>query len=190
VTGQPGFTGLAVGDFLTAMAAAEPAPAGGCAAALGLAQAAALCAKTARLSARQLTAERVGLLTGEAEHIRQAAASLIDEDARAYQAVLEAKRQRASADRMADVLSRAADVPMRIVELAAAAAELAAGLAAEGNPALRGDALTAVLLAQAAARSAAILVRIDLAGAESDARLNQAEQLLSLIAQSAIALTD
>jgi formiminotetrahydrofolate cyclodeaminase len=74
---------------------------------------------------------------------------------------------------------------MRIVELAAGATELAAVLAADGNPALRGDALTALLLAQAAARSAAILVRIDLAAMAGDARLDRAEELLGLIAQSA-----
>jgi formiminotetrahydrofolate cyclodeaminase len=185
MTGQPGLTGLTLAAFLTAMAAPEPAPAGGCAAALGLAQAAALCAKAARLSARQLTAERVGQLSAEAEHIREAAASLIDEDARAYQAVIEAKREQGDAHRVAGALSRAADVPMRIVELAAATTDLAAVLTADGNPALRGDALTALLLAQAAARSGAILVRIDLAGMAGDARLARAERLLRLIAQSA-----
>jgi methenyltetrahydrofolate cyclohydrolase len=185
MSGQPGLTGLTVAAFLAAMAAQKPAPAGGCAAALSLAQAAALCAKAARLSARQLTAERVGQLTAEAEQIREAAASLIDEDARAYQVVIEAKRGRADAHRVAGVLSQAADVPMRIVELAAGATELAAVLAADGNPALRGDALTALLLAQAAARSSAILVRIDLAGMAGDARLNRVEELLGLIAQSA-----
>ena len=185
LTGQPGFTELPVGAFLRAMAAPQPAPAGGCAAALALAQAAALCAKTARLSARQLTAERSGQLTADAEQIRETAASLVDEDARAYRAVIEARRQQAEAGRMADALSRAADVPMRIIELASSAAEVASALAAEGKLALRGDALTALLLAQAAARSAAILVRIDLAGAPADPRLDRAERLLALIAQSA-----
>jgi hypothetical protein len=74
---------------------------------------------------------------------------------------------------------------MRILELAAEAAEVASALAADGKPALRGDALTAVLLAGAAARSAAILVRIDLAGAPGDPRLDRAERLLSLTAHSA-----
>jgi len=185
VTGEPGFTELTVGAFLRAMAAPQPAPAGGCAAALALAQAAALSAKTARLSARQLPADRTDQLAAEAEQIREAAASLIDEDARAYGAVIEARREPAEAGRVADALSRAADVPMRIVEMAAETAELAAVLATDGNPALRGDALTALLLAQAAAGSAAILMRIDLAGMAGDARLDQAERLLGLIAQSA-----
>jgi formiminotetrahydrofolate cyclodeaminase len=185
VTGQPGFTELPVAAFLRAMAAPQPAPAGGCAAALALAQAAALCAKTARLSARQLTAERTDRLTADAEQIREAAASLVDEDARAYRAVIDARREPAEVGRVADALSRAADVPMRILELAAAVAEMASALAADGKPALRGDALTAVLLAHAAARSAAILMRIDLAGAPGDPRLDRAERLLARIAQSA-----
>lgn len=51
--------------------------------------------------------------------------------------------------RLALALSHAADVPMRVVEQAAQVAEIAAPLAAYGNPALRGDAVTAALLAQA-----------------------------------------
>src|SRR5207245_1328432 len=82
------------------LADGAPAPAGGSAAALVLAQAAALCAKCARLSARQLTAERAAALTDEAEQILATAASLIDQDPLAYGAVIEALRRRA--DGLAD----------------------------------------------------------------------------------------
>jgi formiminotetrahydrofolate cyclodeaminase len=186
--GQGGsYQPLPVGGFLDALAAGAPAPAAGSAAALVLAQAAALCAKSARLSARQLTADQAGQLTAEAEQARAEAASLIDEDARAFSAVIEQSRrpagQSGSAEGLAAALSRAADVPMRIVELAAAVARLGVTLAADGNPALRGDALAAGYLAQAAARSAAALVRINLASTPGDPRPARAQALLTSIDQ-------
>ena len=73
---------------------------------------------------------------------------------------------------------------MRLVELAVPVAGLAATLAADGNPALRGDALTAALLAQAAARAAAALVGINLADTSGDPRHARADALLARIARS------
>jgi len=200
VSSEDSYAGLSVGAFLDALAAGAAAPAGGSAAALVLAQAAALCAKSARLSGRQLTASRAAELTAEAEQIRGTAASLIDEDPRAYQAVIEHSRriggeqnrriggerraERSAAGRsdgMAAALSAAADVPMRIVELATSVAALAAVLARDGKPALRGDAITAGLLARAAGRSAAALVSINLAGMPADPRHSRADSLLAAI---------
>ncbi len=186
------YAGLSVGAFLDALAAGAAAPAGGSAAAMVLAQAAALCAKSARLSARQLTAGRAAELTAEAEQIRSAAASLIDEDPRAYQAVIEQRRrlrgesgaERSAAGRSAELaaaLSAAADVPMRTVELAVPVASLAAVLVLEGNPALRGDAMAAGLLTRAAARAAAALVSINLADSPADPRHVRADSLLAAI---------
>ncbi len=244
---RDGYAGLPVGAFLDALAAGSAAPAGGSAVALVLAQAAALCAKTARLSARQLTAERAGPLTAEAEQVRARAASLIDDDARAYRAVLEQTRPRAgesetpgqsgptgpsghtepsaaagesgsagqnrtagesgtagqnrtagesgtagqnrtagesgAAGRLVAALSDAADVPLRMVELSVPVARLAATLAAGGNPALRGDAVAAGLLAQASARAAAELVTINLAAMPDDPRHARAADLLAAIAE-------
>ncbi len=193
------------------MAAGKPAPAGGSAAALTVAQAAALCAKTARLSAPQLTADRADQLTTEADRIRTTAVGLVDQDARAYGGVIEHARKAAAARRDADAraagaeaepadapddqvselmaslaraLSKAADVPMEIVELAAQVAGIAAPLAAVGNPALRGDAVAAALLAQAGARAAATLVAINLADSPDDSRPGRAFDLLAEIAHS------
>lgn len=186
------YRALSVDEFLDALAAGSPAPAAGSAAALVVAHAAALCAKAARLSERQLTAGQAGALTAEAERARAAAAALIDDDARAYRAVIEQRRLPAGPARTAGVaaaLSAAADVPVRIVELAAVIAALAASLAARGNPALRGDAATAALLAEAGGRSAAALAAINLAGSPDDPRLRRAGALLAAIAESAGAAT-
>ena len=182
-----------VGTFLDALAAGTPAPGGGSAAALVVAQSAALCAMAARLSARQLPAKRVQQLSSEGERLALAAASLIDLDAQTYQRVIEATRVArgaapqapGGAEAIAVALSHAADVPLRLVELAVQSARLAGELAAEGNQALRGDAITAGLLAQAGARAAAALVRINLASVPADSRLARLNELLAEVAELA-----
>jgi len=182
---QDSYAGLPVRAFLDALAAGTAAPAAGSAAALALAEAAALCAKAARLSARQLTADRAAALTAEAEQIRGRAAALIDEDPRAYRAVIEQLRHPGGRGRgsepMAAALSEATEVPMRLVELAVPIAGLAATLARNGKETLRGDALSAGLFAQASARAAATLVRINLAASPADPRHSRVDDLLAAI---------
>ncbi len=87
--------------------------------------------------------------------------------------VAERRRQRIDA-----ALSEAATIPMEVVEIAAQTARLAARLAVDGNPRLRGDAITAALLAQAGARAAAVLVSINLAALPGDDRPGRADTLL------------
>ena len=72
-------------------------------------------------------------------------------------------------------------MPLRVIELAVPVSALAATLAADGNPTLRGDALTAGLLARAAAGAAACLVRINLAAVPGDPRHARAEALLATV---------
>jgi formiminotetrahydrofolate cyclodeaminase len=144
----------------------------------------------ARLSHRQLSAARVGELLADAERIGRAAASLIELDAQAYTRVIEATRAARAgaagsadhADALAAALSHAADIPLRLVELAAKVATLATALAHDGNPALRGDAITAEHLAWAGGQAAAALVRINLASTPDDPRLTRADHLLAQLA--------
>jgi methenyltetrahydrofolate cyclohydrolase len=174
--------------FLSALADAEPAPSGGGAAAVTVALGASLCAMTARLSARQLTQELASDLTTEAERLRDRSASLIQADADSYQRVLAERRRPASAgladeaSRISAALSAASAVPMDIMELAASVVRLAARLAADGNPNLRGDAITAAELAAAGARAAAVLAAINLAGAPGDERHARSDRILAEIA--------
>jgi methenyltetrahydrofolate cyclohydrolase len=170
------YLGLPLGRFLDLLAGPEPAPSGGGAAALAVSLAASLCAMTARLSARHLGTAECRALATEAERIAAKAASLIQADADSYQRVLKARRRLGDRDTeqgradVAAALSAASEVPMQIAELAVPAARAAAHLAAAGNPALRGDAITGAVLAEAGARAAAALVRINLAGAPDDSR--------------------
>jgi formiminotetrahydrofolate cyclodeaminase len=97
---------------------------------------------------------------------------LAGEDAEAYSAVLGAKGEARE-----QALSRAADVPLELAESAVEVAEVANRLAADGNPTLRGDAMTAALLASAAARAAANLVEINLEARPEDERIARARAL-------------
>ena len=182
---------MPLGQFLGALASAAPAPGGGAAAALSVAIGAGLCAMAARLSTRQLDKAAAGQLTTEVERIGRAAASLMQADAEAYTRVISAMRSSAGDDpaarelAVAAALSAAADVPMQIAELGAETAGLAGRLAAGGNPALRGDAVAAALLAEAGTRSAAALVKINLASLPEDERHARAKSLVAEAASAA-----
>jgi methenyltetrahydrofolate cyclohydrolase len=167
--------------FLDQVAARTPAPGGGGAAALTGALAAGLVAMAARFSAAQLPG--AGDLAGRADQLRHRAAALVDDDAEAYARVLGAfalpRQDEQREQRIRESLDRAAAVPQEMTEIAAQVAELAARLAAAGNPNLRGDSVSAALLAEASARCAACLVDINVAlgGLPSDRARRAAEHL-------------
>ena len=127
--------------------------------------AAALTEMAARYAADEEVATRAAAL-------RARFLELASEDAEAYAAVLGAKGEERQ-----QALSRAADVPLELAESAVEIAELANRLAAEGNPTLRGDAMTAALLAAAATKAAANLVEINLEARPEDDRIALARAL-------------
>lgn len=157
--------------FLDRIAERTPAPGGGGACAVTIAMAASLVAMAARYSTKQ--AGDADALAAEADGLRADALPLVQADADAYGELLAAFRDK-SADRDARVAAAsesACDVPLRMTDLAARTARLAATVASRGNPNLRGDATTAALLCAAASRSAAHLVRINVAGGGLDPEL-------------------
>jgi formiminotetrahydrofolate cyclodeaminase len=135
-----------LGDFINLVAEATPAPGGGAAAAVTASLAAALVAMAGPQHAERATA------------LGRRASGLADEDAAAYSAVIAARR---SGEPSLDALARATAVPLEIAATAAAIAQLAAEVFRDGRPALRGDAATALLLAEGATRSAAYLVELN-----------------------------
>ena len=177
-----------LGRFLELVASRQPAPGGGAAAAVGVALAAALAAMVARFSADQ---SREALhVTQQADGLRMKAADLAQADGAAYEGVISARRNaRAAADRRQQVraaFSAAADVPCEIARVGAAAAELAAWLAEHGNPNLRGDAVTAALLAEAGVRAAAELVALNLSAATIvDGRAGESSEMVGLASAAA-----
>jgi formiminotetrahydrofolate cyclodeaminase len=169
-----------VGQFLDDVAARTPAPGGGGASAMTAALAAGLVAMAARFSQAQLPG--AAEIAGRADDLRRRATELVTEDGEAYGCVLEAFALPRDAagdrdDRIRAALERAAAVPGEMTQIAAQVAGMAARLAAEGNPNLRGDNISAALLAEAAARSAACLVDINvrLGALGKDVSLSAAE---------------
>jgi formiminotetrahydrofolate cyclodeaminase len=163
-TGPGSFQDLPVRDFLELLAAREPAPGGGAAAALTAALAAGLVGMAARFSKERLTASAD--IARQADELRARAADLADQDAGAFRGVLDAYRRPKEGDggdrhrRIAVALDAAARVPLEVAEIAARVAGLAEAVAG-GNPNLQGDTVAAAQLAEASARSAAALVDIN-----------------------------
>jgi formiminotetrahydrofolate cyclodeaminase len=162
-------------ELLDQIAAQEPAPGGGSAAALTGATAAALLEMAAAfdLARGGPSEKRVKEMRKRGLALRNRLLELADADTRSYQSVLDAmtldpgpKRKRA----LRAALSSAADTPFAIACAAAEVAELAAQAAQAGNAYLVGDATAAAVLAEAATRAAARLVEINLASSPNDPR--------------------
>ena len=90
----------------------------------------------------------------------------------------EAERSRA--------LAVASEPPAQIAEVAADVAELGADVAGSASPAVRGDALTGVILAEAAAVAAAGLVEINVGSGPVLDRARDAERRASKARSSAV----
>ncbi|HWS82516.1 MAG TPA: cyclodeaminase/cyclohydrolase family protein, partial [Rubrobacter sp.] len=149
----------------------------------------------ARLSADQL-ADAPGL-ADRADASRRRVAPLASTDAEAYGRVLEAYRlprepdSETRAERIKVALSGAADVPLAIAEAGSEVAGIAARLVEEGNPNLEGDAMTALLLADAGVRSAAALAELNLSSANlEDDRLGRAKELVDETAATVRRVTE
>jgi formiminotetrahydrofolate cyclodeaminase len=137
-----------------------------------VAAAAALVEKSARLSTRQW-AGAAGALE-RAHALRLESFELIEEDAQAYLAFVDAVRSHQEVDK---AQARTIDIPLRMTRAAAEVAELAVQLAKHGNPNLRADAVVAATLAAAAAESGLTLIAVNLGDARDDARLAEARRL-------------
>lgn len=165
-------------EFVAAISSHEATPGGGAVAALGAAMAAGLTAMAASFSEDLL--EDAASIRLEAEAIGFRTEQLAARDALAYQDVLaamgRAKEDPGRRRAVTEALEAASEIPLRVVEEAQRVNELALVLFEAGNRNLRGDAATAAYFSDAAARSAAALVRINLIEDE-DARVRRAEQL-------------
>jgi formiminotetrahydrofolate cyclodeaminase len=148
-------------ELLDDVAATTPAPGGGSSAALSVALAAALVEMAAGIAEAGDAATLAGSL-------RQRALGLAEDELSSYAPVLEARRlprdDPARGERIEAALTEASRSPLAIAELAADTAALGAEVADGSSAAVRGDAVTAVLLAEAAGAAAATLVDINLGG--------------------------
>jgi methenyltetrahydrofolate cyclohydrolase len=151
--------------FLDAVASDAPAPGGGSSAAVAAALGAALVEMAAKL------ADRADAVTS-AEELRRRAMDLAEHELTSYAPVLAA---RSDEERVA-ALAVASEAPAQVAEVAAEVAQRGLDVAAASTPAVRGDALTGVTLAEAAASAAARLVAINLGSGELVERAQRAER--------------
>ncbi|WP_078491311.1 cyclodeaminase/cyclohydrolase family protein [Streptomyces sp. SPB074] len=168
--------------YLGRLAAREPAPGGGAAAAVHAAQGAALVAMVARYSTgpKYAThAERIAEITTETDDLRERALTLADEDAAAFTAVTDAYRlpkgtpeeKSARSGAIAAALLGAAPPPAALLSLAERIVSLAEELLPLGNPNVVTDVAAAAEAARAAASTARVNVEINLGGIkDTDAR--------------------
>ncbi len=184
----PDYLGQPLGSFLDLVASREPAPGGGASAAVTVALAAALTAMAARFSTEHLA--DANELAARADGLREEVVPLAQADAAAYGRVLDAYRtprddEEGRRRKIRDALTEAADVPLSIAGIGAEVAGNAARLVEEGNPNLRGDAVTAVALAGAGVRATVTLVEINVsAGGDDDGRLARAAEFRATAAAS------
>jgi formiminotetrahydrofolate cyclodeaminase len=160
-------------DVLDELAARQPVPGGGGAAAWSLALGAGL----VEMAARYASLEDVA---AEAAALRARALQLAEIDGEGYAPVLEALRMDeddpARTERLAGALSAAAEAPLAIALAAARVSELAAVALRNGTPHLRGDAAAGASIAAGACAAAAGLVEVDVGGREpADPRVAQAQ---------------
>jgi formiminotetrahydrofolate cyclodeaminase len=112
--------------------------------------------------------------------LRSRALELADTDVAAYRAVVDVRRERdlpGHADRLADALSAASDPPVAIAETAVEVTRLAAGAARRAHGGVRGEAIAAAVLGDAAAAACVALVELNLGGDPGDPRLERVRSL-------------
>jgi formiminotetrahydrofolate cyclodeaminase len=164
--------GLSARELLDAFAAPTPTPGGGSAAAFAGAMGAALLAMVASLpktrSGTSEDAQALGVASSTLNGHRQRLQGLVDEDSRAYEAVMRAYRLPKDPDpsRRRDAiqltLRQATDVPLEVMRITEASARVGAIVARHGNPSAASDVGVGLELLRAASAGAALNVRANL----------------------------
>jgi formiminotetrahydrofolate cyclodeaminase len=171
------YRGLPLGELLEEVSSPEPMPGAGYCAAVALEMAAGLVAMAARAS-RADWGEGRGA-AAQATTLRERIAPLAERNLDAYReaVTLLGGAESTGDESLRDALARAAGVPLEIAEVAVDVVTLAAVVAERGDQAMRADAVSAALLAEAAARAAATLVEVNLGTTSSDERVARARDL-------------
>ncbi len=169
-----------VGSYLNKLASAEPEPGGGSAAALVGALGAALITMVTNLTLGKekyaAVQDDIAQIKASAEEFRGELQGLVTLDAMAYRKVAEAMKLPQESEVQTEdrrrtlqaALKEAAEVPLKIAEAAVKVSQLCLPAAEKGNPLAISDAGAAIVMAHAAAQSAALNVRINLAWIEDE----------------------
>jgi methenyltetrahydrofolate cyclohydrolase len=173
-------TDQTIASYLEALAAREPTPGGGTAAALHAAQSAALLGMVARYSQGpkfESSADKVEQILAEADQLRGDALSLAAADAAAFGAVADAyKLPRASDDEraarshaIAGALATAAEPPATTIAIGVRLVWLCQQLQPLGNRTVITDVAAAADAAAAAISTGRVNVEVNLTGIRDDA---------------------
>jgi len=177
-----------VEQFLAAVAAPTPTPGGGSVSALAGALSAALSRMVAGLARGKTGYESVESELAQIETqgrvIQGRLEALIDEDARAYEAVMVAMRMPKSSERekaarvdaMQAAYRKATEVPLETMERCVEALELAEASVKKGNRSATTDAAVAILLAEAAIRGASLNCAVNLASIRDETFRSSTEE--------------
>ncbi len=179
---------LSVSDFAAALASEAPAPGGGSASAAAGAAGAGLLSMVIRLTLgkekfRDAWDELEALLPRLDEH-RKRLLELVDEDTKAYEAIVAARKLPKETEAQKTARKKAIDdatllattVPLQTASFAEMALRAAPVVAGKGNPNAGSDALVAALLLAAAVEGALANVKINLGGiADPDLKRGFAE---------------
>lgn len=169
------FSHKTVAEFLDELASQAPVPGGGSGAALvgalGAALASMVCNLTVGKPRYADVQEDIQALLAQTEALRARLTALIDEDVAVYYRLSSAykmpkdteEQKAARTAAIQDILRDATKVPMQIAEACVEVLRLCKPIAEKGNVGAVSDAGVAALLAEAALRSAALNVLINLA---------------------------
>jgi len=180
-------------EFLAAVAAPTPTPGGGSVSALAGALSVALSRMVAGLARGKKGYESVeselAQLEARAKKTQARLEALIDEDAKAYEAVMAAMRlpksteeeKTARVDAMQRAYRKATEVPLETMERCIEALELAEAAVKKGNRGAVTDAAVAVLLAESAIRGASLNCSINLASIRDETFRTETEDRVERI---------
>jgi len=189
--------------FLDELASSSPAPGGGSVAALAGALGAALTSMVCNLTIGKKkyagVEEDMKTILKESEELRARFTLLIDQDADAFNKVMEAlslpkddESQRALRDAAITAATKEATmVPLEVMKHCIDALALAQNIAANGNKNSVSDAGVSALMLHAACESAALNVRINLNGLSDPEFVNwKTEEVISILKTSRMMLEE
>src|SRR5262245_42248289 len=157
-------------EFAGKVGSQTPVPAGGSVAAVTAALSAALVEMIGRVAKAKRDSPSVSQMVEQGEQLRARLLVLAGEDAKAFDAVLAAKRDKSGSEtdqrvRVAKAWRHAAQVPADVVRLSREVALLSRRAAQEGPPSTIGDAVMAALLSASAAAGSHLNLRLNLEAA-------------------------
>ena len=187
-------------ELLAAFASAAPTPGGGSAAALTASVGLSLLAMVASMSrTRNGSDDDRATLDGAlnaVEHLAEHTLTLVDDDAAAYDAVMEAYRKpRATEEEKVErrraieaALRGAAEVPLEVMRACRAGLTAAVDVARAGNPSASSDIGVSVELLKAALHSAALNVGVNLSSLSDSGYVDAVTSETATLENSAAAL--